>query len=123
MDIKFDETQMRELVSKTIFESLTTDGKEELLSKAIQSLLIVEAKDGYYGTKKVNILEGILKDSAERVARQIMEEKLKDNEEFRTQLESVFSDAVKRMFGEETREKLVDKIVESVIKGLNPRDY
>lgn len=123
MDIRFDEEQMRQLVSKTIFESLTNEGKEDLLKKAIQSLLVVEQKNGYYGTTKVNILEGILKDSAEQVARKMIQEKLQETEEFRTQLEAVFQDAVKKMFGNETREKLVGKIVESVIKGLNPSDY
>lgn len=123
MEIKFNEEQMRDLVSKTIYESMTTEGKDELLQKAIASLLIVEQKNGYYGTTKVNVLEGLLKDSAERVARGILEERLKDNEDFRLQLESLFADAVKKMFGDETREKLVDRIVESVVKGLNPRDY
>lgn len=123
MEIKFNEEQMRDLVSKTIYESMTTEGKDELLQKAIASLLIVEQKNGYYGTTKVNVLEGLLKDTAERVARGILEERLKDNEDFRLQLESLFEDAVKKMFGDEVREKLVDRIVESVVKGLNPRDY
>lgn len=123
MEIKFNEEQMRDLVSKTIYESMTAEGKDELLQKAIASLLIVEQKNGYYGTKKVNVLESLLKDSAERVARGILEERLKDNEDFRLQLESLFADAVKKMFGDETREKLVDRIVESVVRGLSPRDY
>lgn len=123
MDIKLDENSMRELVSKTIFESMTPEDRDAMMKKAIQGLLVVDQKDGYYGTKKVNLIEQFFKEGIERAARKHIEEKLNTDEDFIANVESLYADVAKKLFGTEIREKMITCIADNIMKNFSPRDY
>lgn len=122
MDINLNTEAMQKLVEKAIFDGLTPEAREELLKSAIKSLLDTPINPSSYGPK-VSILVGIFQDAAQRVARDVVTEKLGKDPEFTKNLQDLFADVSKKLFDLPLREKLVEKISTSVIEGLNLRDY
>ncbi len=120
MDINISPDQMRDIVSKAIFDSVTPEERERILKEAIVSLMTPEKQ---YGGKVTTPLEEAMKNAAYTVAQQIARERLAADETFKANIESLFQDVARKLFADDIREKLVEKIVEAVVAGLKPRDY
>jgi hypothetical protein len=121
MDIKISPDQMHDIVSKAIFDSVTPEERERILKAAIVELL-TPAKS--YGSREPETpLEVAMKSAAHGVAMKIAQDRLAADETFKANIESLFQDVARKLFADEVREKLVEKIVDAVIAGLKPRDY
>lgn len=122
MDINISADQMRDIVSKAIFDSVTPEERERILKAAIVQLLTPE-KPQYGRGDAVSPLEVAMKSAAHTVATQIANQRLAEDAEFKANIESLFQDVARKLFATDIREKLVQTIAEAVVAGLKPRDY
>lgn len=121
MDINISPDQMHDIVAKAILDSVTPEERERILKVAIVELMT--PKKQYGSVPPETPLEGAMKMAAHNVANQIAMQRLQEDETFKANIESLFNDVAKKLFADEIRDKLVEKICESVIAGLRPRDY
>ncbi len=125
MDVKLDDEAMRSLVHKAIFDSISTEKRNELVEAAIKGLLT--PKESYPGMReKESLLSTIFNQSVMQVARDIIKEDLSKDDKFITELKKVFYDSWTRLIDDENnRNQLVEKLsdqLSNVIKNLG-KDY
>jgi len=112
-----NEEQMTALVSKAIFDGLTQEAKDQMLQKALRHLMTKEEKSYGYGPKRTP-LEEAFQSAAFTVTRQIAEDRLSNDPEFKANIESMFADLGKMLFGEKMRAKLIETMADAVLSGL-----
>jgi hypothetical protein len=119
MQVQLDQNTMETMIQEAIFNSMTDETRQELLKKAIASLMSVPSN----GWSKTSPLTDALQSAARSEAERLAKEELQKSPEFQAQLQGLFQDVVTKLFGNEVREKLVQRICDSIISGLNARDY
>jgi hypothetical protein len=107
MELKLDEETMQGLVSKSIFDMLTPEKRDELVKGAIQSLMKRETGSGF---NRLTELERLFADAAQAVARKIVVEKLEQDTVFQDGVKTLFENAWKTAFEGEAGTKLAEKM-------------
>lgn len=114
MEFKLDQGAMEALVHKAIFDSMTPEKRDQLLQEAIRKL--TEIPNGY---SRTSALTEAYQNGARRVAEDVVKQDLESNEKYKEMIRKLFLDVVERLFASDFREKLIDKICENVVSGLN----
>jgi hypothetical protein len=81
VEIKLDE-RAHELVAAAILSTITGEARDSILSAAVASL--IEPKKDSYGRDKITPIQEAFNRSVERVSERVVEEFVKGNEEFKT---------------------------------------
>jgi len=121
MDVRVDAAAMQDIVTKAIFDGLTEEKRAELVQGAIRSLLLAPAKTQSYGRDPRSPMQEAFENAASIVAQQIARERLTADETFKAGVESMFKDVAAKLFADDVREKIVDKIADAVVTGLGER--
>lgn len=114
MDLKLSDDQFREIVSKSILESLTPETRLELLKKGINSVL--HASGGCYDKKsllQVHFEQAVSEASKEMVAAELNKDSI-----FMAKLRALIQDAMLKVFDDQGREKIQVKISEAIAEAL-----
>lgn len=120
--IQLDKTQLDQLLHKAIVDSLGADGQQRIIDAVIKHLTRPQGNGGFRGGvnyEATSILQDLLNDSAQAVARQVCREKVENDPEFRAKVESVYADAAAKLFSVENREKLVEKMADKMGEALS----
>lgn len=116
MDIKIDETTLQYIVQKAIVEKLTSENRDELISKAIQDLII--PKTDSYG--KQSVINRLFKDAVENIAREYIHKSLSEDPKFRKAITDLFQNVLDKVFNnDENREKLADSLALSMTRHID----
>lgn len=117
MDIKFTDEQLQQVITKAIFDTLSAEQKEELLKKAVSSLLQPAENRGYSTYRKTQLQEAYER-AAYQVAQSIIVEEMKNDETFKANVKKLYADASEKVFAGDSYQKLVDKTAGNIIEVL-----
>lgn len=115
MELKLDNATMEGLVSKAIFDTLTPEKRDELVTGAIKSLMKRETGSGF---NRLTELERLFADAAQTVARKIITEKLEADTAFQDGVRICFENAWKQAFEGDAGTKLAERMAEAFRKSL-----
>lgn len=115
MELKLDEPTMEGLVSKAIFDMLTPEKRDELVTGAIRSLMKRETGTGF---NRLTELERLFADAAQNVARRVISEKLESDDAFVKGVKDCFENAWKQAFEGDAGTKLAERMAEAFRKSL-----
>lgn len=110
--IKISEDVIRAAVTKTILEGIPTEKRDELLSKAIESL-VAEKLPGYGKTRLQIEFDHAVQD----VVREIIKEQVA-TERTRELVRDVVTAACERLFDQDRRDKLVDRMSSALCEAM-----
>ncbi len=120
MDIKLDQDAMRAVLTKALFDNMSEEQKAEIMKGAIEGLLKQgDSSRTSYGEKPLSPIEKAVREAAASVAHTEARKRLSESREFNDALDTLMADAVKKLFAEGAREKLIDKIVDGTIKAFD----
>lgn len=110
MEISLKEIDMKEVVTKAIFDSLEEKKKEQLIKAALESLLTV----GNSSYNRTSPLQDAFNDAVRIKSREIISEKLANDEAFKAELNKLISEAMTKFFTQK-REEAIDKMVDGLM--------
>ncbi len=118
MTMQITDAQLQTIVAKAIFENIPAEKREEMLTKAITSLLQVEERGGYNaGYRRTSHLERVFQAELEGVARTIVAEYVQ-RPDVRKRIEGVAIAALDKAFAEPSGSgdgrALVDKLAQGI---------
>ncbi len=123
MDLNLKDSQLEAIISKAILDSLTTETREQLITTAVTDILQKPENAGRSGEKRSR-LQIMFDRQVEFLAEKLIREQLGEDSMFRTKVKVLLRDVSEKLFDDkEKRPLLIDKMVETIIKGLNPREY
>lgn len=115
MEIKFDEKQLKEVVSEAILTSIDSQKRDILIKSAIQSLLEKTRSGGYYSDETV--LERAFREAAYETAKQIVHEMLEKDETVMQKMRSIVADGVFLAL-DKNRSETVANVAHSITSAL-----
>ena len=122
MQLNLSEENLKTALEVAFLNAIGENGKE-LILKEVVTLLTKPQSDSYYG-KKSSMLTDIMYGAARDIAKKLLENKLENDEEFKTAVISVYAEAFQKVFVGEGRERLVTKISDGIYSIMSKeRDY
>ncbi len=123
MELKLDQGQMRIMVTKAIFDSMTPEAREKMVSDAISSCLKVA--DGYGGK---STLQRSFDDAIRAACSQVAHDMIGKDEKIKAELEKLYVEAWKRLMslnddGDGGREKLISRLSSAMGEALTGSRY
>lgn len=119
MDVRVDGDQFGSLIGAAVLSQITGENRDKILKEAIQDLLSVKATG--YGVAS-SPMQKAFNNAVESYARQFIEKQLESDTELSQHLQSVVTEAVKKVFVDaEARDKLVNKIANAITESFGPR--
>ena len=120
MNLSLPEAKMAEMVTAAILIFVTSEGREEIIKKAIQEHLLTEApRDQYsYGPKQTRLqaaFNDAVKVTAHKVALSIVEEQM------RGEIEKIVTEAAQKVFAGELRNEMVRSIARTISTALQAK--
>lgn len=115
MDVKIDPKYVEELVKKAIFDSLTPETREKLVSDAIASLITAQPND----RNGKSPLQEAFNRAAQSACYEVAQGALRENPVFQEALQKIFTDAIKQLYTPAVSERMSEKIVEAIGKSLD----
>ena len=117
--INISDVQMQAIIAKSIMDNITPENRDEIMRSALAEIMTPQ-KDPYNRSKNSPLQQAFV-NAAENVANKIAREKLEEDEAFKKEIENLFNEVSKRLFADEVREVLIDKICSAVKDGLSER--
>ena len=106
-------------LQEAIVVALGEKGREKIIAEAV-TYLTKPLKDYRYD-QPVSPLMAMVFDGAREVAKAYIEKQFATDTALAKQVEDIYAEAMKKMFGVENREKLVDLLVKNFGKALGER--
>jgi hypothetical protein len=118
VDLKLDEKQMNELLQGAILQALGEKAQKAIIDDVIKTFTTRRSASGYYGGEPSTPLQDMLRECAGKVARAVITDRFEKDPEFIAQIESLYAEAARRFVCSENREKLISRVVNSMIDSL-----
>ena len=118
MNLTVDAESMRSVLTKALFDNMTEEQRADIMKGAIESLL-KPTEQSAYGKPSLSAIEVAMRNAAKYVAEDEAKKRLSESKEFNDSLDSIMSEAVKRLVEGEARERLLEKIVEGTLKAFD----
>lgn len=118
-EIKLDDEQLNEALKAAILVAIGSAGREQIIKEAISHLTTRER--GAYGASQKSPLDQIIHEAARKIASALLSEKLAADPIFIENLGAIYSDALKKLFNVENREKLVERMADVMGRALSER--
>lgn len=118
MNINLSDEQMRDLIAKTLLENIGPERQAEIMKGAIAFLLTPPAQSAYDRTKPPSPIEAAFQNAARLVAEQQARQALAEDTKFKAEIERLFEDVAKKLFADDIRDKIIEKICDAVVTGL-----
>lgn len=124
--IEIDGDSMQALVAKAVFDGLTGDKREALITGAIKSLLETpKGNDRNYYGEKTSPLQTAFNRAIEQVAQEHATKFLAEDPDFQQRLKGLFADVANALFSDEgnNRIELIAGIKELIHRALTKDRY
>jgi hypothetical protein len=95
--MNIDDTALKTIVAKAIFDGITPEQREELLTKAINTLLTVPVATGYGDKKQPTPLQNIFEYEVQNLARDMVRERFKTDPAVRDMVGVIVSKTISAM--------------------------
>ncbi len=114
MNLDISDDQFKAMVQKAIFEALTPEKRDELVQAGIRKVFEVES--GSWDKKSE--LQRQFANAVSDVTRKLVASELEQNANFMIQMRRTVQDAMMKVFDEQTKEKLTEKIADTIINSI-----
>lgn len=118
--VEMGKEQLDALLHVAFVQALGDKGREAIITAAVKHL--TTAPQSTYGNSQSPLVD-MLGHAARDVARKHLEEKLASDPEFIGEVERLYTDAFKRVFGADKREQTVTALADAMMKALTERRY
>lgn len=118
MELSLKDIDMKELVSKAIFDSLDEKKKEDLLKTALQNVLAPNSS--LYSRNSA--LQDAFNEAVRIKSREILLDKLEKDEGFKNEVNRLIADVMDKVFNKR-REEVIDKMVEGFMYVYTKQNY
>lgn len=119
MDVKLDDNTLKDIIAKSIIDSLTSEKREALIAEALKALLGEKAGDRYDSPTRI---QRAFSDAAQGVALDIAKQVLAEPEQ-RDRIRKLVVDAVDKALDVSTYDSITDTIGSAVRKALTGDRY
>ena len=119
-NLQLDDEAMKDLIAKSILDTLTPEAREQLIGAAIKQLLAKNTSDRYDARSH---LQTAFDDAIQEVARKVALEELSKDDGLATKIRALMLEGWERMNAGDNHEKLVDKIASAMTRAISGRDY
>ena len=120
-NLNIDNEQINKLLEKAVLDTLGEAGREAIIKECIAYL--TENKHSTYSGKVSSPIKDALFSACDRVAKSVIDEKLKNDPEFLALIEGVYLEAMQQAFGPDHRQKMVDKLSNTFVTAFSERGY
>lgn len=120
MDVRLDDEAMKTLVAKAIMDSLTPEKREALITTAVKELLNRSESTRYDSPTH---LQKVFNDAVGRVAAEIAQQTVQNNEEMKAEIQKMMATAWSRLTAGDAYETLINKIKDSMDSALRGSRY
>lgn len=122
MNVNVDPAAMQALVTKALFEGMTQEQKDSLITQALTALMTSSVRKNHWDPQPLSPLQEAFNNAASVIARQVAIRRLETDEQFKASVEQLFTDLGKKLFASEFREKLIERLANAVFHGLRGQD-
>lgn len=119
MDLRVDDSALRSLVEKSIVDSLTPEAREKIIAQAVTALLTIN--ESGYSSRKTSALQDAFNSAVRNVAERHAFQMLTEDPEFQAKIKSLFADVAEKLFADEGRTALVEKMAGKMASALVER--
>ncbi len=119
MDLKLDDKKLEEILVAAVLSQLDGEARDRIMREAVVYLMTPQSS-GYAGSKAESPIQRAFRDAVNGVARTVAVEMLEQNEDVKTKLRTLLSDAAEKAFGEK-RAEWVDRVASAIQDGLSGR--
>ena len=123
MDLQLKDDQLDKIIAKAILDTLSSETREELVTNAVKELIQIPKNTTTYGDKR-SVLQRAFGQAVSRVAEELIREQLEEDSLFKTKIQVLLKDISEELFdNKEKRKTIIDKMVDTIIKGLDQDRY
>jgi hypothetical protein len=108
---------VRAVMVKVLYDSITAEQREKLLQDALASLITPPPQENWHRGKQPSPLEKIFTDCAYDIARQIISEQMKKDDKVKSDIEKLYAEALAKVFVTD-REQTVSKMASALTQAL-----
>lgn len=109
---------VRAVMVKVLYDSITAEQREKLLQDALASLMTPSPQDNWLRDKKPSPLEKIFTDCAYDIARKIISEQMAKDDKVKSDIEKLYAEVLTRVFVTD-REQTVTKMALALKQALS----
>lgn len=120
--MQIDDTTLKTIVAKAIFDGITPEQRQELLSKAIQSLLI-PVKPSYGSSPATSPLQDIFDNEVRNIARDLIREEFKTNEATKTLIGGIVAKTIVALSADENVASEMASAIGAALSKANSSRY
>lgn len=119
--INLDDNQLNSVIAKAIIDTITPERQSEIIAQAVRSLIDRKDSTRY---DSPSVLQAAFNSAVGDVARKIAVEKVSGDADMRAAIDKLYLDAWKKLTeGDETYNKLVDKIANAMDRAISGDRY
>lgn len=122
MELKLDSPTLEALVQKGVLDALGEAGKVAVATEVAKYLTNKNHRDPF-DRREMSPLQSALERAGRAAAEKILSEKLLADTEFSKEVERLYEDAAKHMFGAENRQKMVERLADAMSKAIAEDRY
>ncbi len=123
MDLQLKDDQLDKIIAKAILDTLSDKTREELVINAVKDLIQTPKDTTMHGDKK-SVLQRAFAQAVSRVAEEIIRKQLEEDSMFKFKVKQLLTDISEELFdNKEKRQTIIEKMVNTIIKGLDQDRY
>lgn len=115
MDMKVEQSTLDAALQEAVLKALGENGQALIIKSAVEYLTKKDTSN--FGRSK-SPLDIALERACDAVANTVIYNRLKDDPEFIKNVDELYSEAFKKIFGAENREKVISKLTSAMSEAL-----
>lgn len=119
-NFSLDDNAMKDLIAKSIIDTLTPERREALIADAIKQLLASKSGDRYDARSHLQVAFDL---AVAQIAQKVAFEELSKDGGLKVKIRDLMVAGWERMASGENHEKLVSRIADSLTRAISGRDY
>jgi len=108
---------VRAVMVKVLYESITTEQREKLLQDALASLMVPPKRENWHHSEQPSPLVKIFTECSYDIARQIIAEQMTKDDKLKSDIEKLYAEALAKVFVAD-REQTVSRMAASLTQAL-----
>jgi len=120
--MNIDETALKTIVAKAIFDGITPEQRQALLTKAINSLLTVPPATVFGSAPKTTPLQDIFENEVRILARDLIKERFKTDPNLPQLVGAIVTKAVAAMSADDNVAREIAHAISRALERANSRD-
>ncbi len=120
--MNIDDASLKTIVAKAIFDGITPEQRQELMTKAIGQLLTTPQVDRYGGPKQPTPLQSLFEYEVQNMAREAIRERFKTDPEVHTLISGIVTKAIAAMAQDDNIGVEIGNAIAKALQRANQRD-